>query len=100
MTGNLALNPDGLPNRQKKVIVLTAEGLTEREIAKRLGISYNTVSAHKKMASYLLSGRYKLDLGGVNRVWLTRYAVAMGWVPVAWPAEAKATVDEALRQER
>ena len=41
------MNPELSP-RQQQIAALTAEGLTERQIATRLGIAFSTVKAHKQ----------------------------------------------------
>ena len=42
--------PYGLTPREYEVLLLTAEGLTSKEIAHRLGIAPNTVRAHQQTA--------------------------------------------------
>lgn len=47
---------ESLPEMQQKVIWLHAEGLTNEEIARRLGITVNTVLTHKQRAKKALKG--------------------------------------------
>ena len=41
------MNTDGLTPRETEVLVLIAEGLTTKEIAHHLGISFKTVVTHR-----------------------------------------------------
>lgn len=62
----------GLTARQQEVLVLVAQGLSNREIAKRLHITYATVKFHirQTLARLSLSNRYEL----------TEYARKQGFV--------------------
>jgi DNA-binding CsgD family transcriptional regulator len=59
--------PD-LTARQREIATLVAEGLTEREIAARLGLAYYTVRNHKQAI-------YR-KLGVRNAVEMTRHLAA------------------------
>ena len=61
---------DTLTNRERDVLQLIAQGLTNREIADRLVLSVNTIQTHR------LHIMEKLDLH--NRAQLVQYAVRMG----------------------
>ncbi len=64
--------PHHLTSREVDVLKLVATGLTNREIAERLGLSSRTVDAH------LRSVFAKIDVG--SRSAATRYAVENGLV--------------------
>jgi DNA-binding NarL/FixJ family response regulator len=64
--------PDSLTAREVDVLKLVAAGLTNREIAQRLGLSSRTVDAH------LRSVFAKIGVG--SRSAATRYAVEHGLV--------------------
>jgi two-component system response regulator NreC len=64
----------GLTRRQEDVLVLLCDGLSEKEIAYRLGISYNTVHTHK----HGLMQR----LGIHSTAELVKYGIRTGLVPV------------------
>lgn len=53
---------DVLPTREREVLELVAEGLTNKEIARRLYLSYNTVKYHLKRlyATFQVSSRAEL----------------------------------------
>ncbi|GGG15120.1 response regulator [Paenibacillus aceti] len=61
-----------LTNREREILDLVAKGMTNREIAKDLDISDQTVKNHLKNIMH------KLHLE--NRVQLTRYAMEQGWI--------------------
>ncbi|MCM3038120.1 response regulator transcription factor [Paenibacillus motobuensis] len=61
-----------LTNREREILDLVAQGMTNREIAKALDISDQTVKNHLKNIMH------KLHLE--NRVQLTRYAMEQGWI--------------------
>ncbi len=63
---------DGLTEREREVVRLIADGLTNREIAERLHISVKTVETHR---THIME---KLDLH--DRAHLVRYAVRKGLV--------------------
>ncbi len=66
-----------LTPRERQVLTLIAEGLTNREIAESLVISIKTVDRHRENIMR------KLDLH--NRVALVRYAIAKGLIDVETP---------------
>ncbi len=66
--------PHALSPRQREVATLIAEGLTNKEIAERLGIDNSTVDNHRR-AIYN-------KLGVRNAVELTHRAILYGWVRV------------------
>lgn len=49
-----------LTQRQKQILILSGQGLTEREIAERLHISYDTVRVHVENAKRKLGASNKL----------------------------------------
>lgn len=63
---------DGLTEREREVVCLIADGLTNKEIAERLHISVKTVETHR---THIME---KLDLH--DRAHLVRYAVRKGLV--------------------
>jgi DNA-binding NarL/FixJ family response regulator len=63
---------DTLTPRQREILQLVAEGLTSKEVAQRLGVSYRTVEAHRTQ----LMKRLDLhDLAG-----LVRFALRVGLI--------------------
>ncbi len=71
-TGGAADPLDALTPRQREVLQLAAEGLSSKEIAQRLGLSYRTVEAHRAQLMERLGVH---DLAG-----LVRFAVRVGLV--------------------
>jgi two-component system nitrate/nitrite response regulator NarL len=63
-----------LTNREREVLTLIAEGLSNKEIAMRLGVGVRTVETHRERVMR------KLDIHSVAG--LTRYAISKGWVTV------------------
>jgi two-component system response regulator NreC len=63
---------DGLTDREREILVLIAEGMTNVEIARRLGISVKTAQTHR---THIMD---KLDLH--NRSLLVRYAARKGLI--------------------
>jgi len=63
-----------LSRREQQVLSLIARGLSNKEIADRLGVSVRTVETHRERIMA------KLDLHSVAA--LTRYAIAQGLVPL------------------
>ncbi|MGD2143263.1 MAG: response regulator transcription factor [Anaerolineae bacterium] len=63
---------DGLTARQRQVLTLVAEGLTDAEISERLGVGVRTVQRHRANI------RKQLNLRG--RVDLVKYAVRKGLI--------------------
>jgi DNA-binding NarL/FixJ family response regulator len=91
--------PDGggnrLTDRQKEVLRLICEGHTEKEIARRLGLSTYTIHAHKANIMGLL--------GVHTKAGLIRYAIKEGIIlpqscRVFVPAESRAGVDSSKKQ--
>lgn len=72
MTTALGAVMASVPPRQKQVGSLIAEGLTNEEIADRLGISKGTVETHR---ADLFA---RLDIHNVAD--MTKYALARGWI--------------------
>ena len=64
-----------------EVLRLIAEGWSDRQIAAALGKALGTIHAHRE---HLFA-----KTGSHNRVQLTRYALACGYVPVAWESPEK-----------
>ena len=71
--GGSEAGTDGLTGRQREILVLLCDGMSEKEIAYRLELSYNTVHTHK----YNLMQR--LDLHSTAE--LVKYGVRAGLVP-------------------
>ena len=71
-TGGAADPLDALTPRQREVLQLAAEGLSSKEIAQRLGLSFKTVEAHRAQLMQRLGLH---DLAG-----LVRFAVRVGLV--------------------
>jgi two-component system response regulator NreC len=65
-------NLDGLTEREREVLTLIAEGLTNQEIAQRLYISVKTVQTHR---AHIME---KLNLH--DRTELVRYAIRKGLI--------------------
>ena len=63
----------GITQREREVLPLVAEGLQNKEIALRLGVSEQTVRNH-------LSSIYR-KLGAGNRTQVTREALRRGILP-------------------
>jgi DNA-binding NarL/FixJ family response regulator len=54
-------NPEKLTKREKEMLRLMSRGISNREIAHRLGISYTTVRSHIRSASGKLSVHSKIE---------------------------------------
>ena len=65
--------------REQEVLQLIAEGLPNKGVADRLGISIKTVEKHRQQAMNKLNIH---DVAG-----LTRYAIAKGWVERSAPTQ-------------
>jgi two-component system nitrate/nitrite response regulator NarL len=63
-----------LTNREREVLTQIAEGLSNKEIAARLGVGVRTVETHRERIMR------KLDIHHVAG--LTKFAIARGWVSV------------------
>lgn len=70
--GLLALEPKGLPPRQLQVLRLMAEGMTNKQIAQRLGISPATVKTHM--------ARLAEGLSAINRTDAVARAKSLGFL--------------------
>lgn len=64
-----------LTDRERQVLRLTSEGLPDKDIARRLGISPRTVETHR--------ANVMKKLGLQNRTELIRYALSQGLLPEA-----------------
>ena len=64
--------PPHLTPRESQVVTLTADGLTARQIGRRLGLSTRTVEHHV--------ARVKQKIGLRNRASLVRYALDHGLI--------------------
>ena len=62
---------NALTQRQREIVQLIAEGRTSRQIARRLGLSYRTVEAHRAQLMRRLAVH---DIAGLVR-WAIRYHV-------------------------
>lgn len=71
-TGEGSERYDGLTDREREILILLAEGLTNAQIADRLYISVKTVQTHR---THIMA---KLDLH--DRALLVRYAVRKGLI--------------------
>jgi DNA-binding NarL/FixJ family response regulator len=63
-----------LTNREREVLVLVAEGLSNKEIAENLGVGVRTVETHRE--------RIMRKLGTHSVAGLTRLAIAKGLIPL------------------
>jgi DNA-binding NarL/FixJ family response regulator len=63
-----------LTMREREVLLLAAEGLTNPQIAKRLFISVRTVESHRASLMRKLELRHQTDL--------VRYAIGRGLLPL------------------
>lgn len=61
-----------LTPREREIAVLTAEGLSIREIATKLGIAEKTVKQHRS--------KIREKLNGAGIALMTRYVIRQGWV--------------------
>lgn len=67
-----------LTTRERDILRLIAEGLTQKQIASQIGLAAKTIDNH--------AGKVMTKLGIHNRVLLTRYAIREGLVTVDDPA--------------
>ncbi|MBO7609349.1 MAG: response regulator transcription factor [Muribaculaceae bacterium] len=65
---------ESLSNREREIVIDLVNGLNNKEISQRLGLSVNTVITHRRNILH------KLKLHSMAS--LTLYAVRMGWVPL------------------
>jgi two-component system nitrate/nitrite response regulator NarL len=65
-------NPSELTNREREVLTLIAEGLTNKEIACRLGVGVRTIETHRERSMR------KLNIHSVAG--LTRFAISKGLI--------------------
>jgi len=70
-----------LTERERQVVAFAATGLTNKEIARHLGISHRTVEIHR--------GRAMRKMGARTPVDLVALAVACGLAPLPAPPDAK-----------
>lgn len=61
-----------LSDRQREVVVLLAQGLTTKEICRKLGISPNTVKTHIASIFRALGVRNRTQVVAVTQAWLNR----------------------------
>jgi len=73
--GRAEVTLDALTALEKQIVILVAQGHTNREIAKKLGLAEQTVRNY-------LSAIYA-KTGAKNRVRLTRLALRAGWIDSA-----------------
>jgi DNA-binding NarL/FixJ family response regulator len=78
-----ALSPNELSPREREVIVLVARGLSNKSIAKSLGLSVNTVEKHRS--------NLRKKLGTHNAAGMTAHAIGRGWLT---PNQADAVEDD------
>jgi DNA-binding NarL/FixJ family response regulator len=64
---------DALSLREREVLIGIAEGLSNKEIANRLGVGVRTIETHRERITH------KLDIRTVAG--LTRFAIAQGFIP-------------------
>ena len=64
-----------LSERQRQIVVLLAEGLTTKEICRRLGISPNTVKTHIASIFRALGVRNRTQVVAVTQAWLHRHTL-------------------------
>ena len=64
---------ESLTAREREVIQMVAEGLTNRDIGHRLAISHRTVEIHRANAMHKLGLERQTDVA--------RYALQRGWIP-------------------
>lgn len=72
---------EALSAREREVVLRTAQGFSNKEIATELDISVKTVETYKARAAEKLELRTRVDL--------VRYAVAQGWLTEGATAEAE-----------
>ena len=70
-----------LTSREREVLVLLAEGLANKEVARKLGISVRTAETHREHLSHKLN---IMTIAG-----LTKYAIQHGLTPLGMPARPK-----------
>jgi DNA-binding NarL/FixJ family response regulator len=70
--GSAPNDKSDLTNREREVLTLIADGLSNKEIATRLGVGVRTVETHRERVMR------KLDIHSVAG--LTRYAISKGWI--------------------
>lgn len=71
-TRGRSLQPAELTEREREVLIYIADGLSNKEIAAKLGLGVRTVETHRERIMR------KLDIHNVAG--LTKYALAQGWV--------------------
>ncbi len=73
------MRPSPLSGREREVLELAAQGLGNREIAKRLVVSEKTVVHHLE--------HIYLKLGAENRAHAVAIALARGWIKLRRPGK-------------
>ena len=53
---------DSITAREKEVLLLLAQGLSTKEIASRMGISFHTVESHRKNLRFKFSAKNSTEL--------------------------------------
>ena len=53
---------DSITAREKEVVLLLAQGLSTKEIASRMGISFHTVESHRKNLRFKFSAKNSTEL--------------------------------------
>ncbi len=71
-----------LTTREREVLTLLAEGLANKEVARKLGISVRTAETHREHVSHKLN---IMTIAG-----LTKYAIQHGLTSLGLPAQPKA----------
>lgn len=65
--GEITALLDGLTDKQREVLVLVSEGLTSKEIARRLGISVSAVNQRIEVVRQRLGGLRRSQIGRIYR---------------------------------
>jgi DNA-binding NarL/FixJ family response regulator len=73
LPASMSVSPDLSP-RLSQVLELTSQGLTEKEIAHKLGLSKWTIDSYMQ--------ELRLRLGARNKAQMLMLAVAAGWVAI------------------
>ena len=86
ISGQLRDAPDAaqlalVTEREREVLALLAEGLANKEVARKLGISVRTAETHREHVSHKLN---IMTIAG-----LTKYAIQHGLTSLGLPAKPK-----------